>query len=77
MINRSNLKLKETLSIISQTCDALAAAHNAGIIHRDIKPENIMLRPDGFVKVLDFGLAKLSEIDLHTLKNFAKYTRKA
>jgi serine/threonine protein kinase len=53
--------LKKTLSIVSQICEALAAAHNAGIIHRDIKPENIMIRPDGYVKVLDFGLAKLTE----------------
>ena len=60
LINRG-VDLKKTLSIISQTCEALAAAHKAGIIHRDIKPENIMLRPDGFVKVLDFGLAKLNE----------------
>ncbi len=61
---------KQILSIIIQASEALSAAHNAGIIHRDIKPENIMLRPDGYVKILDFGLAKLSEFDLTTLKGF-------
>ncbi len=66
------LKLKEILAIIIQSCEALAAAHSAKITHRDIKPENIMIRPDGYVKILDFGLAKLSGVDLHTLKNFTK-----
>src|SRR5688572_2999406 len=59
--NRAPLSISEALDIATQVADALAAAHKAGIIHRDIKPENIMLRPDGYVKVLDFGLAKLSE----------------
>ena len=44
-----------------QVSDALLAAHQAGVIHRDIKPENIMLRPDNYVKVLDFGIAKLTD----------------
>jgi eukaryotic-like serine/threonine-protein kinase len=60
-LGRAPLTLSETLNIAIQVADALSAAHKAGIIHRDIKPENIMLRPDGYVKVLDFGLAKLSE----------------
>ncbi len=60
-LNNGGLSFDEVLSIVVQTTEALAAAHTAGIVHRDIKPENIMIRPDGYVKVLDFGLAKLTE----------------
>jgi eukaryotic-like serine/threonine-protein kinase len=60
-ISRARMALSQALDVAAQVAGALAAAHNAGIIHRDIKPENIMLRADGYVKVLDFGLAKLTE----------------
>src|SRR5260370_11875059 len=55
------MTLSETLEIAIQIASALQAAHEAGIIHRDIKPDSVMIRVDGYVKVLDFGLAKLSE----------------
>ncbi|HEY0405728.1 MAG TPA: protein kinase [Pyrinomonadaceae bacterium] len=59
-MKRQRLRLREALDISVQLADALRVAHEAGIVHRDIKPENIMVRPDGYVKVLDFGLAKLT-----------------
>ena len=61
ILNLTQMDLCEVLDVSIQIASALSAAHDAHLVHRDIKPENVMIRPDGYVKVLDFGLAKLVE----------------
>ncbi len=61
VMNLGQMKLGQVFDIAVQIASALSVAHAVGIIHRDIKPENIMLRPDGLIKIVDLGLAKLTE----------------
>src|ERR1700720_3289715 len=61
LLARGRMNPHAALEIAVQVASALAAAHETGVVHRDVKPENIMLRPDGYAKVLDFGIAKLTE----------------
>jgi len=73
--NREKLDIGEVLEIAIQAASALSAAHEAGIVHRDIKPENIMVRRDGYIKVLDFGLAKLIQPKSFQISDSEEMTR--
>ena len=61
----NNCTLKETLELFTQVCKAVEYAHRNLIVHRDLKPDNILVKPDGTVKILDFGIAKIVENELH------------
>src|SRR5262245_16047687 len=62
-IKRGPIPIEETLHIAKNICEALEAAHEKGVVHRDLKPANVKITPDGKIKVLDFGLAKMLERD--------------
>src|SRR5207249_4132840 len=60
LLASGRIPIRSVIQIAAQIADGLAKAHEAGLVHRDLKPENVMVSQDGFVKILDFGLAKLT-----------------
>ena len=74
---REPIPVDEALPIATQIADALEAAHERGIIHRDLKPANVKVRPDGTVKVLDFGLAKAMERGAGSQEQDPAYVRRS
>ena len=71
LIAAGPMPLAEALPIARQIADALEAAHEQGIVHRDLKPANVKLRADGAVKVLDFGLAKATEVSPASMRRWS------
>ena len=72
---RGVINQRKVAEIGSQVCQALAVAHNLDIIHRDIKPQNIMVQPDGNVKVMDFGIARLRAISTRSASSCTRRRR--
>ena len=63
MNSQPPLTLDDKLNIIAQLCDGLSYAHEQGVVHRDVKPDNVFILEDGSVKLLDFGIAKLTDVE--------------
>jgi eukaryotic-like serine/threonine-protein kinase len=74
LLNEGSMSLQKVVTIATQLADGLAKAHDAGIVHRDLKPENLMISKDGFLKILDFGLAKLTTSGAQDVSHFQTQT---